>query len=561
MDDALAALGHSRVGEKTLINLVTRPPAPDKGDFSLPVFRFTPPNSNPGALAQAIVTHLQPDDTFVRFIAMGPYVNAYLAPGRLAQEALAKAAFSPSPPASDAPRVMVEYASPNTNKPLHVGHLRNIALAQSIIALFERAGKKVVKTQVVNDRGVHICKSMLAYQKWGNGKTPEFEKMKPDHFVGKYYTLFSIRANEDPKLEEEAQAMLQQWEQENPSVRALWKRMNEWVEAGWNHTYSILGASFDITYYESVFFAAGKEMVMQAYDKGLLKKADNGAIIVPLETYQLPDKPIVRGDGTTLYFTQDIALAIRRMHEYPDLEKIIHIVGNEQEMHFKQLFATLDLMGVAPSHKFHHLGYGLLRLPTGKMSSREGTVVNADDLLQELETLAHSEYDSRHPDLSPDEINRRSRIIALSAMRFFMIKQDARKEIVFDPKESLSFDGQTGPYLLYANARAQSVLHKSTRQPNPTQGGLLILPREIELLTLLAQKEDMIADAFAHYSPHILAHYLLSLANTFNTYYHETKVIQENEEMEQARLALVKGIHEVLEEGLRLLGIGTLEEM
>ena len=337
--------------------------------------------------------------------------------------------------------------------------------------------------------------------------------------------------------------------------------MNDWAEKGMFETYAKLGAEFNHNYYESEFYNKGKEVVMKAFEKGILEKAENGAIIVPLKKFDLPDKPVIRGDGTSLYFTQDIYLAIKRFEDYPHLDRIVYVVASEQEMHFRQLFATLELMGVEQAKKCYHLGYGLLTLPTGKMSSRQGTVVNADDLLVELEQLARDEYDKRNPELDDAEIARRSNVIALSALIFLMVRQDAKKELVFDPKESLSFEGQTGPYLLYTTARILSILRKSLHTADVKKAGLLTLPREKELLDILSQKNEMITSSLGHYSPHILGHYLLNLANTFYTYYHETKIIQENPELEKARLALANGIRHVLEEGLYLLGIESLQEM
>ncbi len=562
VEHALQKNGHASPGLETLEGLMTTPPSVDKGDLSLPVFKFMPKGQNPAQFALHLVGSLHPTSDFKQFTAMGPYVNAFIDPHSYNVSILKNAQQAPPLPGKDAPFVIVEYASPNTNKPLHVGHLRNISLAESMIRLLTHEGNKVFRTQIINDRGVHICKSMLAYQKWGHGKTPESEGMKPDHFVGKYYVEFTKHAEQDPKLEEEAQAMLLKWEQGDKDVRALWRKMNDWTEKGLFETYAKMGATFDHNYYESQIYMHGKEAVMKGMEKGLFTTADNGAVIAPLEKkYGVPDKPLLRGDGTSLYFTQDIYLAMKRFADHPQTQRIIYVVGSEQEMHFKQLFAILDLLGFPQAKKCYHLGYGLLTLPTGKMSSRQGTVVNADDLITELEQDANDEYAKRSPEISPEEVARRSKVVAMAALKFFMVRQDAKKELVFDPKESLSFEGQTGPYLLYTNARIQSILRKASQKPRMDKAGLLTTEKEKELLALMVKKNDVIADALRHYSPHVLAHYLLDLANTFNTYYHETKIIQENKEMEQARLALVESVHAVLDEGLYLLGIETLKEM
>ncbi|MFH0970128.1 MAG: arginine--tRNA ligase [Candidatus Diapherotrites archaeon] len=562
VEQVLQKLSIPSPGVETLISFMTIPPSVEKGNISLPVFKFTPAEKNPTAFALQLTANLHADTTFEKFQAMGPYLNAFVSIRVYAQHSLSCAEKVSPVPTKESPLVIVEYASPNTNKPLHMGHLRNIALADSIIRLLQHEGKRVLRTQIVNNRGVHICKSMLAYQKWGNNKTPETEKMKPDHFVGKYYTLFAQQMEKDEKLEQDAQNLLLKWEQGDEKTIALWKKMNAWAEKGWKETFEKVGAVFDQNYYESEIYEHGKEVVQKGLEKGLFIQAENGGIIAPLEKkYHVPDKPIMRGDGTSLYITQDIYLAMKRFEDYPDAERIIYVVGNEQEMHFKQLFAILDLLGFEQGKKCHHLGYGLLVLPSGKMSSRMGTVVNADDVIAELEKMALLEYQKRSPEIDDDEVRRRSQVVALAALKFFMVKQDAKKELVFDPKESLSFDGQTGPYLLYTNARIQSILRKTTRKPSTDAVGLLTLPKEREILALLSRKQEIITSTLTHYSPHVLAHYLLELANTFNSYYHDTKVIQENESLEKARLALLKGIHHVFDEGLFILGIETLKEM
>lgn len=560
INHALRGLHVSAHDENVLISMMVRPPSSEKGDLSIPVFRFMPKGKNPATFAQEVVHHLKTDETFSAFEAAGPYVNVFFNAETYVKKIIENAARAPSVPGKDAPEVMVEYAQPNTNKPLHVGHLRNIILAQSVIRLLTWSGKKVIPAIITNDRGAHICKSMLAYQKWGNGQTPESTGMKSDHFVGKFYTEFSKRVKDDPQLEEEVLAMLSKWESGDAETRKLWKKMNEWAEAGLNQTLERMGAQFEQVDYESQIYDKGKELVLDGLARNLLVKAENGAVIAPLKKYNLPDKPLLRGNGTTLYITQDIYLAISRFQQRPNLSGLIYVVASEQEIHFKQLFAILDLLGYS-KEKLYHLSYGLLTLPSGKMSSREGTVVNADDLMDELVGLAREEYQRRSPEISPDEIDRRSRVVAMSALRFFMVKQDAKKELVFDPKESLSFEGQTGPYLLYTTARILSILRKSMHTSDHAHADLLTLPHEKELLTILSRKDEVVASALRNYSPHVLGHYLLDLANAFNTYYHETKIIQENEELEKARLALVNAIRQTLEEGLYLLGIETLREM
>ncbi len=555
-------LQESSPGKEALISYISQPQDSKFGNLTLPVFRFVPKGQKPPAFAETLSNQLNLSTDVLRFEAIGPYINVFLDENQMNKDVLAQACIAPSIPKKDSPLVMVEFVSPNTNKPLHLGHVRNMALGESISRLLEHEGMRVLRVQIINDRGAHICKSMLAYQKFGRNETPQTEKMKGDHFVGKYYHLFNEKYESDSKLEEEAQFLLQRWEQNDPAVRELWEKMNAWWYEGVQQSFAYFGIAFDKNYYESLLFDKGKDIAHHAYSQGKFVKLDNGAIAAPLKSFNLPDKVVLRSDGTTMYITQDIYLAQKRFEEYPNLSKIIYIVGSEQELHFQQTFAILQLIGMPQAKQCYHLSYGLVTRPSGgKVSSRSGEVIIADDIMRETYELALEELNKRNPDLADKIKEHRAKVIGLSAVKFFMLKQDAHKTIEFDPKESLSFEGQTGPYVLYTLARTYSLLRKATVKPNMGLGNLLATGKEKELIHLLAKKSDIFSNTTAHYSPHILVQYLLELANAFNSYYHETPIIQEDKNAESARMALVQSINCVLEEGLFVLNIETLKEM
>jgi arginyl-tRNA synthetase len=402
---------------------------------------------------------------------------------------------------------------------------------------------------------------MLAYQRWGKNETPESTHMKGDFLVGKYYTKFAEEAEVNPKLEEEAQQLLVEWEKYNPEVRKLWKKMNEWALKGMNETFSKFGTHFDKEYFESQFYDKAKEVVQEGLEKGIFIQAENGAIIAPLKDKNLPDKALLRGDGTTIYITQDIFLALQRFREFPGLTKIVYVVASEQDLHFKQLFAILEKMKIPQAKQCYHLSYGLVNLPEGKMKTRSGNVVELDDIIKELSQLALTELRKRYPELPENELARRAKVIGLAALKLYLLKIDSRKDLHFIPEESISFEGQTGPYLLYTLARTNSLLIKATQALSVNECELLNEPKESEIIHLLAKKEEIFSHSLRNYSPHTLVQFLLELTNAFNSYYHETKVIQGDIPLQKARLALVKAVNCVVEEGLFCLGIETLKEM
>ncbi|QQR92125.1 MAG: arginine--tRNA ligase [Candidatus Iainarchaeum archaeon] len=362
-------LGNSP-GKTTIVGFISQPTDPKFGHLTLPVFRFTPKGEKPPVYAEKLANELNLSTDNFRFESVGPYINIFLDEKQMNKDILASAVAAPKIPGKDAQQVMVEFVSPNTNKPLHLGHVRNMALGESIARLLEHQGHRVLRAQIINDRGVHICKSMLAYQRFGKGETPQSIDMKGDYFVGKYYVLFKQKADADPKLEEEAQFMLQRWEQDDPTVRELWEKMNAWWFEGVQQSYRLFGIQFDKNYYESMIYDKGKNIALAAYESGKFIKLENGAIAAPLKSFGLPDKVVLRSDGTTMYVTQDIYLAQQRFRDYPELGKIIYVVGSEQDLHFQQLFAILQLLGVPQARQCYHLSYGLIEKPGGERCPR-----------------------------------------------------------------------------------------------------------------------------------------------------------------------------------------------
>ncbi len=451
-------------------------------------------------------------------------------------------------------KIMVEFSSPNTNKPLHLGHVRNNALGDSIARIFAFLGNDVVKACLVNDRGIHICKSMLAYKKWGHSKNPD---KKSDFFVGDFYVLFAKKAAENPELEQEAQEILRQWEKGDKETVALWKKMNQWVYDGFEKTYAQLGISFHKYYYESEIYTFGKEIVLNGLKKGIFFDKE-GAIVAPLEDVGLPNKVLVRSDGTTIYMTQDIYLAQKKFHDYP-LDLSIYVVGSEQNMHFHQLFAILKKLGYPWADSCYHLSYGMVNLPEGRMKSREGTVVDADAIIGEMITLAKEEISKRHPELPAVELQNRSRQVGLAALKFYMLKIDAAKDMIYNPKESISFEGETGPYVQYTHARICSILNKAKLPEELNLNGFG--ETENYLITMLEKFPAIVEDAAKHYRPSMITRYLLDLCQEFNSYYHDVPVLKAEEDVRNARLYLLSCIKTVLENGLGLLGIEAPDQM
>lgn len=498
-------------------------------------------------------------------------------------------------PTDNSPLVMIEYSSPNTNKPLHLGHVRNNLLGAALANIMAASGAKVVKTNIVNDRGIHICKSMLAWQKWGNGATPESTGKKGDHLIGDYYVEFDkhyraevksllpknydeldekaqeaakTAAEQQSPLMKEAHDMLVRWEQGDAEVRQLWKMMNNWVYAGFDETYKRLGVSFDKIYYESETYLEGKEKVMEGLEKGFFFKKEDGSVWADLAAEGLDQKLLLRSDGTSVYMTQDIGTAKLRFQDYP-IDKMIYVVGNEQNYHFQVLSILLDKLGFKWGKDLVHFSYGMVELPEGKMKSREGTVVDADDLMDEMIENARVTSDElgKLNGLSKDEIDDTMRIVGMGALKYFILKVDARKNMTFNPKESIDFNGNTGPFIQYTYARIRSILRKAEEDGLNVSNRLfsddiMISDKEIAIIQLLSEFKDVIAQAASDYNPSVIANYCYDLAKEFNQFYHDFSVLREPEQgLKMFRLMLTENVGKILKLGTGLLGIEVPERM
>ena len=482
------------------------------------------------------------------------------------------------------PLMMVEYSSPNTNKPLHLGHVRNNLLGYSIAKIQEANGWEVVKTNIVNDRGIHICKSMLAWQKFGNGETPESSGKKGDHLIGDYYVRFDKEykaeikelmaggmdeetAKKEAPLIKEAQAMLVKWEQNDPEVRALWQKMNEWVYAGFDETYAQMGVGFDKIYYESDTYLVGKGEVERGLAKGDFYRREDGSVWADLAQNGLDEKLLLRADGTSVYMTQDIGTAKLRFQDYP-IDKMVYVVGNEQEYHFKVLSILLDRLGFPFGKELVHFSYGMVELPNGKMKSREGTVVDADDLMAQM--IADAKEISKDkvntlPDITEEEANEIARMVGLGALKYFILKVDPRKNMLFNPEESIDFNGNTGPFIQYTYARIQSVLRKAgdeVRGERLEVKGEGLSPKELALIQRLVDYPAAVRQAGDEFSPAVIANYAYALACDFNSFYHDHSILNEADEQKRAlRLMLAQTVAKVIKSAMALLGIEVPSRM
>ena len=490
------------------------------------------------------------------------------------------------------PLVMVEYSSPNTNKPLHLGHVRNNLLGWSLAQIMEANGNRVVKTNIVNDRGIHICKSMLAWKKWGNGATPESTGKKGDHLIGDYYVAFDQhyraelaeltakfkaegmtdeeaekRAKEESPLMKEAHDMLVRWEQGDEEVRALWKKMNDWVYQGFDETYRAMGVGFDKIYYESETYLEGKAKVEEGLAKGLFFRKPDGSVWADLSNEGLDQKLLLRADGTSVYMTQDIGTADLRFKDYP-IDKMIYVVGNEQNYHFQVLSILLDRLGFKWGKELVHFSYGMVELPNGKMKSREGTVVDADDLMEEMVSAAHrtSEELGKFADMTENERNEIARIVGMGALKYFILKVDARKNMLFNPEESIDFNGNTGPFIQYTYARIRSIMRKAEAEgivlPSVLPDTLPLNEKEVQLIQKLNSFEAVVEQAGKDYSPSGIANYCYELTKDFNQFYHDYSILNaESGEAKTLRLALAKNVAKTIKNGMQLLGIEVPERM
>lgn len=594
-------------GEHPVANVkVGIPPDVSLGDFAIECFVFAKQfKKAPDAIARDLAAELA-DDAYASYEAAGPYLNV-----RIKNEELFKAAYADmTPHTTKGKTVMVEYLSPNTNKPLHLGHVRNGVLGMAVSNILERAGHTVIKANLVNDRGVHICKSMLAWQLWGNGQTPESSGMKGDHFVGMWYVRFAQETHFDAALAKEAQAKYDEWEKGKPcseqemeqyvrivketqkkiriadgaqellkkwedgdqDTLALWETMNKWVYAGFDETYKKLGFVFDTFYHESELYTLGKDIIQKGLEDGTFVRLEDGAIgyVLPATTFgkarygDAKTKILLRGDGTSVYMTQDIGVAVKKAEDYK-LDASVYVVANEQDEHFKILFDIMRALGYPWATQCYHLSYGMVDLPNGRMKSREGTVVDADDLIAEVVSLAAKEVMSKNPELSDEEVQQRATAIGIGAIKFYMIRSSPKQKIKFNPEESVSFEGVTAPYVQYAYARAKSIVEKAAATGLSKENADLSMLGNNEDERLVANKllalQESVIKAAELYNPALVATAVYELAKAFHQFYKKQPVIVDDAKLAKARLSLVSATASAIKTGLGLLGIDVLEKM
>lgn len=543
------------------------PPKSEMGDYAFPCFPLAKewkksPNDIATELNEKIKDKL---GSSVSTEILGPYINFFIDQNLMVETVIKQIQKEKENYGKQKKKkeiVLIESPGPNTNKPLHLGHLRNILLGASIANTLNAQGKDVHMINIVNDRGVHICKSMIAYKKFGKNQTPEKAKKKSDHFVGEFYVKYAQEEKKNPKLEEEVQQLLMKWEEGDKEVRELWSTMNKWALDGFNKTYATLNFSIEKEYLESESYMHGKDIVFEGLKKGIFEKNEAGAIEVNLEEQNLGKKVLLRANGTTVYITQDLYVAKKRYADYK-FDELVYVVGNEQEYHFKVLFELFKRLKWKFADKCHHFSYGMVELPEGKMKSREGSVVDTDDLIEEMKELAKKEVKKRYNDIDAKEVEKRAKSISMAAIRFFFLKFDPKKNFIFNPKESLSFEGDTGPYVQYSYARICSIFKKHNKKINMTKVDYALLKTEVDkkLAVMLSNFPKIIDDSANQYKPSLICHYLTDLASTFNEYYRDNVILKEEEAVRNARLTLIDATRTVLKSGLELLGIDVLEQM
>ncbi len=568
-----------------------------EGHLTLVVFPFLrmsrkKPEDTATEIGQWIKDHTE---LIASFNVVKGFLNLVIAPAQwvaLLDDINADAAYGITKPTADSPLVMIEYSSPNTNKPLHLGHVRNNLLGWALANVVEANGNRVVKTNIVNDRGIHICKSMLAWLKYGNGETPQSSGKKGDHLIGDYYVAFDKHYREEVKqlqaqyeaeglsadqakekaereapLIKEAHAMLVKWETGDPEVRALWRKMNEWVYAGFDETYKALGVGFDKIYYESDTYLVGKQAVEEGLKKGLFFRKEDGSVWADLTKDGLDEKLLLRADGTSVYMTQDIGTAKLRFQDFP-IDKMIYVVGNEQNYHFQVLSILLDRLGFEWGKSLVHFSYGMVELPNGKMKSREGTVVDADDLVAGMIAQARQTVDEagKFNDMTEEEKNEVARIVGMGALKYFLLKVDARKNMLFNPEESIDFNGNTGPFIQYTYARIRSILRKAAdagiKVPSELPTEVELSTKEEEIVQHIADFAAVVRQAGTEYQPAAVANYCYDLVKEYNQFYHDFSILREEDPKKQAfRLVLSANVAKVIRLGMGLLGIEMPERM
>jgi arginyl-tRNA synthetase len=532
------------------------------GDYAFPCFFLAKEEKkNPAAIAKELAEKIMPDSLIAEVRAIGPYVNFFVRHEELSKKVLSSVhnsgkAYGSQP--ENGKTVLIESPGPNTNKPLHLGHVRNMLLGNSLVNIFRNQGYNTVRVDIVNDRGVHICKSMLAYDLYGEGKEPD---KKSDHYVGDFYVKYAVESETHPEFEEKIQEMLKKWEEGDVETRNLWKKMTDWALSGFRITYDRYGVVMDKAYNESDHYMKGKDLVLEGLKDGLFEKDEKGNIIADLTSKGLGKKILLRSDGTSIYITQDMVLAKIRKDDY-DMDKLIYVVGNEQIHHFKSLFEIFRMLKYPFADECFHLAYGMVNLPEGKMKSREGKVVDADDLADEMHSISLEEIKRRYPDLGKDEMEKRAEDIAMGAIKFFILKFDPMGDFTFNPRESISFEGETGPYVQYTHARCASILRKLGKEVREdVDHGLLVTDEEKAIMKLIDQFPETVAKAAQMYKPSLIARLLLDLCQAFNEYYHKTQILQDDKELEGARVLLVSAVKQTLENGLALLGIAAPDVM
>lgn len=568
-----------------------------EGNLTLVVFPFLKfSHKKPQQTAEEIGERLAQDCELIeKYNAVNGFLNLVISTStwiKLLDEIRHEAQYGHVKKGDNPQLYMIEYSSPNTNKPLHLGHVRNNLLGFALARIQEANGHQVVKTNIVNDRGIHICKSMLAWQKWSNGQTPQSTGIKGDHLVGDYYVLFDKhyreecatltnqyisegmpeeqakeKAKNEAPLMTEAREMLLKWEQEDPEVRALWRQMNEWVYQGFDSTYKELGVDFDKIYYESDTYLIGKNKVEEGLEKGIFERHADNSVWADLSDCGLDQKLLLRADGTSVYMTQDIGTAQLRYRDYP-IDQMIYVVGNEQNYHFQVLSILLDRLGFKWGKQLVHFSYGMVELPNGKMKSREGTVVDADDLMQKMieDALKAGEASGKWKDMTEEERGKIARIVGLGALKYFILKVDARKNMLFNPEESIDFNGNTGPFIQYTYARIRSIMRKATEQdiqiPERLATDMPINEKEIDLIQKIQEYAAVVKQAGKDYSPAGIANYCYDLTKTFNQYYHDYNILNaEDKTIRTMRLAIASTVADVLKNGMGLLGIEMPERM
>lgn len=580
--DAVKALYGAEVAAESIVPSTTKKEF--EGNLTIVVFPFLKAShKRPEDTAQEIGEYLVANcEAVEKFNVIKGFLNITIKPSfwtSVLQSAEATENFGFKPVTDDSRLVMIEYSSPNTNKPLHLGHVRNNLLGFSLAKIMEANGNKVVKTNIVNDRGIHICKSMLAWLKWGNGITPEKAGKKGDHLIGDFYVAFDKHYKEELQqlmdggmtkeeaeanstLMKEARTMLKKWEDGDEEVRSLWRTMNEWVYAGFDETYARMGVSFDKIYYESNTYLEGKEKVLEGLEKGIFYRKDDNSVWADLTADGLDQKLLLRTDGTSVYMTQDIGTAKLRFQDYP-IDQMIYVVGNEQNYHFQVLSLLLDKLGFSWGKDLIHFSYGMVELPNGKMKSREGTVVDADELMDEMIATARKMSEGRLKGVPEEEMDDVYRIIGLGALKYFILKVDPRKNMLFNPQESIDFNGNTGPFVQYTYARIRSVLRKSEEADAATDiTAYEPNEKEIEIIQRIADFPSVVSEAGRTYSPALIANYVFELAKGYNQFYHDYSILKEENGVARAfRLHLSRTVADIIRRGFSLLGVEVPERM